>query len=266
MYTPEEYEAKRRAKYERFVELAEKAEKESEATWQQARLMADVIPMGQPILVGHYSEKSDRNYRARIDSKYRKGYELHQKAAYYASRAESTQDNDAIYSDDPNATDKLSDKIAALEAQQEQYKAINKAHAAYLKNPASLDKCELPEGIKNTIRNYKPAYSWEPHPIAPFQLTNLSANIRRLKERAQHVEKKQALHDEDFENNGVRIEGRPSENRIRLYFGKRVDMETYKALKSHGFRVLRSEGEGAFSAYYNNNALELARTYIKKEG
>jgi Domain of unknown function (DUF3560) len=30
--------------------------------------MASVIPFGQPILVGHYSEKSDRRHRSRIHS------------------------------------------------------------------------------------------------------------------------------------------------------------------------------------------------------
>jgi hypothetical protein len=43
---------------------------------KQAHDMASIIPLGQPIIVGHYSEKGDRAYRARINSKYRKASHL----------------------------------------------------------------------------------------------------------------------------------------------------------------------------------------------
>jgi hypothetical protein len=265
MLTPEEYEAKRQARYERLKVAAERAQAAGESSLKSGQMMFDFIPMGQPILVGHYSEQRDRNYRERARNKISRGYELYKKAEEFRSRAESIQDNDAIYTDDPNATGKLDEKIAALESLQARYKAINKAHAAYIKNPASLDKCELSDADKTTIQNYTPRYSWEPHPIAPYQLTNLSANIRRLKERLQVVSKKQAMYDEDITINGIRIEGRPSENRLRLFYPGRVDSETYRLLRRHGFRVLRSEGEGAFSAYYNNNALYFVKIHIKKE-
>jgi len=254
MYTIEEYEAKRSARYERLQAAAARAEKESSASLDQAHSMASIIPFGQPILVGHHSERGDRNYRARIDNKYRKGFELMSKAKEYKSRAASMEANDAIFSDDPQAVEKLDDKLEGLLARQARYKAINAAHAKYLKNAASLDKCELSESDKTMIRNYVPEYSWTPHPIAPYRLTNLSANIRNAQKRAALVEKKQAIPDKDEEINGVKIEWRASENRIRLYFQKRVDMDTFKKLKAHGYRVLRSEGEGAFSAYYNWNA------------
>jgi len=101
--------------------------------------------------------------------------------------------------------------------------------------------------------------------FADYETKNNGANIRRLKERLAQVEKKQTMDDEDLEINGVKIEGRPSENRIRLYYGHRVDLDTYKALKSYGFRVLRSEGEGVFSAYYNNRARWFIEKYIKNQ-
>jgi len=259
MYTIEEYEAKRTARYERLVKAAQKAETESESNWNQAHKMADCIPFGQPILVGHYSEGRDRNYRARIESKHRKGYELHLRAEELKSRAASMEANNAIFSDDPEAVEKLESKLDGLLVLQKRYKAINAAHAKYLKNPASLDLCELSESDKITIRNYKPEYRWEPHPITPFQLTNLSANIRTATKRAALVEKKQAIPDKDEEINGVKIQWRAGENRIRIYFPARVDLDTFKNLKSHGYRVLRSEGEGAFSAYYNYNAGEFVK-------
>ena len=40
-----------------------------------ARDMASIIPFGQPILVGHHSEKRDRNYRGRIHKKFERSFE-----------------------------------------------------------------------------------------------------------------------------------------------------------------------------------------------
>lgn len=263
MYTQEEYDAKRKARYERLLASAERTEAESQATWQKAKSMASIIPFGQPILVGHHSEKRDRNYRARIENKHRKGYELHKRAAELASRAESATSNDTIYSDDPSAPEQLAEKIAKLEALQEQYKAVNIAYKKFLKSPAGLESAELPETYKSIIRDFKPDWSGD-KPIPAYRLTNNNANIRRLKERAAIVEKKQAATDTTEEIDGIKIEYVPTENRIRIFFPTRVPLETYKALKQHGFRVLRSAGEGVFSAYHNNSALYFIKTNIKK--
>jgi hypothetical protein len=265
MLTKEQYEAKRQARYNRLLVAAERAAKESESSLGTAREMASDIPFGQPILVGHHSEGRDRNYRGRIQSKFRKGFELYEKSKELQLRAAGMAANDAIYSDDPEAVEKLDSKLESLLALQARYKAINAAHAKYQKNPASLDKSDLSEADKKLIRDWHPHYAFEKHPIQPFTLSNLSARIRTAKQRAEQVEKKQAMHDEDFTVDGVRVEGRPSENRIRVYYPARVDPETFRLLRQHGFRALRSEGEGAFSAYYNNNAAFFVKTYIRGE-
>jgi len=72
--TPEEYEAKRKARYLRLIAAAERAESESQAAYTASDKMSSVIPFGQPILVGHYSEAADRRYRERIHAKMRKGW------------------------------------------------------------------------------------------------------------------------------------------------------------------------------------------------
>ena len=258
MLTQEQYEAKRQARYERLMAAAERAERESQASYKRSNDMASVIPMGQPILVGHYSEGRDRRYRDRIHNKMRKGWELAQKAETLRERAAAVENCNAIFSDDPQAVEKLTEKIARLEQRQELMKTANK-----------LVRKDDKEGLRSLgfsddviYRLFNPR--WGAPGFPSYALTNNNANIRRLKERAEQVERKQAMKDEDLEINGVRIEGRPGENRIRLYYGKRVDLETYKLLKQHGFRVLRSEGEGAFSAYYNANALHFVKKYIQQ--
>jgi hypothetical protein len=72
---------------ERFEDRAEAAGERSESLYNHAHTMASAIPFGQPILVGHYSEKRDRNYRERIHNTFGKAFEESDKAKHYASRA-----------------------------------------------------------------------------------------------------------------------------------------------------------------------------------
>jgi hypothetical protein len=146
--TRDEYEQKRNARYERLIAAAERAQSEGEARSKHGREMFAAIPFGQPILVGHYSEKGDRAYRSRADGNVRKGWELQEKAAEYRSRAQSIEDNTAIYSDNPDAVELIDEKLAKLEALQAAYKATNAAYKKFAKDPASLDKSDLPESTK----------------------------------------------------------------------------------------------------------------------
>jgi len=264
MLTQQEYEAKREVRYNRLLAAAERAEHESEAARNESNRIASFIPLGQPILVGHHSEKRHRRALETIRNKARKGYELAKQAEEYRSRAASVEANTSIFSDDPEAVEKLDNKLETLLALQARYKAINSAHAKFLKDPSGLDKCGLSEDDKIIIRNYQPENSWVAHPIPPYRLTNLSARIRSAKQRVEIVEKKQSTPDKDEEINGVKIEWRAGENRIRLYYPGRVPADTFKLLRQHGYRALHSVGEGAFSAYYNNNAAYFIRHYIKE--
>lgn len=61
--TKSNFEEKRARRVERLRELSEKNKTQASSLYNQARQMSSVIPFGQPILVGHHSENSDRNYR-----------------------------------------------------------------------------------------------------------------------------------------------------------------------------------------------------------
>jgi len=82
-------------------------------------------PVTPGILVDHSSAKGHRRALERADSLMRKSVEASEKASYYASRASSAACNGAISSDDPEAMDKLKAELAALQAEQEQDKALN---------------------------------------------------------------------------------------------------------------------------------------------
>jgi Domain of unknown function (DUF3560) len=57
-----DFEFKRQQKTERFRELAEKHESISTGRHLAAREQLQMIPPGQPILVGHHSEKRHRGH------------------------------------------------------------------------------------------------------------------------------------------------------------------------------------------------------------
>ncbi len=161
-----------------------------------------------------------------------------------------------IMAGDGDACEALKAKIEAAQSLQEGMKAINAAHKAFLKDPASLDKCTLPQSTKDQIRNYKPRYSWEPHPIAPFELTNNSANIRRMKERLETISQAKATPATEAEGSAARLEDCPAENRVRLFFPGKPDAEVRGRLKSGGFRWAPTIG--CWQAYRNHRTLELA--------
>lgn len=163
-----------------------------------------------------------------------------------------------IMSGDNDAIARLTDKIRQAETRQEYMKAVNNAHKKFLKNPASLDDADLPESAKQTIRGYVPAYSWEPHPFAPFELTNNNANTRRMKLRLEGLTRAKATPESSMEaDSGIRLEDSPADNRVRLFFPDKPSTEIRSTLKSKGFRWTPSLG--CWQAYRNTWSIELAK-------
>lgn len=87
--------------------------------------MAQAIPFDQPILIVHYSEKRDCRYLGRIEGHFSKSAEAQDKTEYYMALAKSAESNTAIFSDDPQAEEKLEDKINRLKDRQGMMKKAN---------------------------------------------------------------------------------------------------------------------------------------------
>lgn len=77
------YEEKQEAKKKRLLNAAENAEEESNRLFEDAERKGSVIPFGQPILVGHYSEERDRKFRERLHDQTVKAFNLSEKAKIY---------------------------------------------------------------------------------------------------------------------------------------------------------------------------------------
>src|SRR5579872_727674 len=75
---------------ERYRGYAANAEAKSEAAHEKFRAILDPIPLGQPILVGHYSEARHRKALSRADAALGKAVQEADKAKHYKSRAFSS--------------------------------------------------------------------------------------------------------------------------------------------------------------------------------
>ncbi|THA53267.1 DUF3560 domain-containing protein [Streptomyces sp. A1136] len=73
----------------RFSDRADRAADASKAALAEARRIGSAIPFGQPILVGHHSEKRHRRDLDRIDSNMRKGIDEGNRADHWAGRADA---------------------------------------------------------------------------------------------------------------------------------------------------------------------------------
>jgi hypothetical protein len=73
------------ARQERHEQVAERASAASDGAWERSRQIASFIPLGQPVLVGHHSERRHRRDIERMDRLDRKAIE-DGKAAEQAAR------------------------------------------------------------------------------------------------------------------------------------------------------------------------------------
>lgn len=157
------YRERREAKVERLRGWAEKRKNEAAATIEREfeAHRGDVAFNTQP---GHIPE------RARSIARVERAVESLDKGRRIASRAAGIADQLAhsIYSDDPDADERLTDKIERLEAMQTAYKTAN---AAYRKE----HKAELAA--------MGPYARDEAMPAPSYRLSNLSARIRDAKRR-----------------------------------------------------------------------------------
>lgn len=72
-------------------DVAGSAAAKSAAAWQAEHGILDMIPMGQPILVGHHSERRHRRDLDRAESLRRRGMAEEERSGYHAERAETAE-------------------------------------------------------------------------------------------------------------------------------------------------------------------------------
>ncbi len=123
---------RKEARLARRLEWAASRDRKAAAGFSRAASIADGSPFGQPILVGHHSEGHARRDQARIKSGMRAGVESQDMAAHHRSKAAGIADQleRSIFSDDPDAPERLRERIAVLEADRERMRAVTVKSAA----------------------------------------------------------------------------------------------------------------------------------------
>ena len=254
-----DYEARKANRIARYQELSEKNAQKAEQQSKQASKMASVIPFGQPILIGHHSESRDRNYRKKISKLHEKSWESREKANYYATKAAAVLTDDAIRSDDPQAVEKLKEKLENMQRMQDIMKAANKL----IKNKRLTDAEKI---VK--LADYKIdeqfARTLLTGGFERFQLSNNSQNMARVRKRIAILEKQSQLVSKEETINEVRIFTNVNANRVQLFFPGKPSEEVRRNLKRHGFRW--SPREGAWQRHISNMAIYFAQEIAKQAG
>ena len=264
------YEERKFKRIERYREYRRNAKERADKHADKAQQMIDMIG-GQPILIGHHSEKRHRNDINRIDRNFAKAVEEQDKSDYWAHRAEAAESNNTISYKDPEAAEKLKTKIAELERLQESYKAANaklRAAKITLDDPQHVEKLQalgLSDFLtKEAISCNRYSFTGKDFIILPtWLLSNNNSNLKRYKERlkqmelvAQRLESFEAISTDKGE-----IVKNEEYNGIEVYFPGKPEQEIIDKLKSHGFKW--SGRSKCWYHKYSDYALQAAQEIIQ---
>lgn len=244
----EDYYQRQAEKLERYQDLAAKKTEDGNRLIDRAHQMADQIPFGQPILVGHYSEKRDRNYRARIDSTWDRGRETLKTAEHYERKVQAIESNRAISSDAPDAIELLKTKLQNLKDSHAVMVAANKV----LKSKKLTNEQKIQEMIKIGLSETQAKSNFIPDSLGRigypnYAITNSGANIRNVEKRIAHLEKQKDDVTTVQEIGNITITDSVENNRIMIVFPGIPDECIRDRLKSEGFHW--SPSAGAWQAY-----------------
>lgn len=179
---------------------------------------------------------------------YEKNYEDYKSLEKILHQLE-TAGSGGVQSGEADAVERLQNKLDALEAQRERMKAVNQ----YYRKHGTLDGCPALSDVEREKLASDMAAGWHlgKDPYASFTLSNMGAEIRRLKDRVSAISKAEAAGLKEEQRDGVRIVEDPETMRIKLIFDDKPDEQTREALKSNGFRWAPSAG--AWQRVLNTN-------------
>ncbi|WP_331721563.1 DUF3560 domain-containing protein [Streptomyces sp. NBC_00212] len=139
---------------DRFAQYADNAATRSENAWKRGHQIADGIPLGQPVLVGHHSERRARRDQERIDTAMRTSIGERDRAAHWVGREQAA----ARYEDFRKNPARTLRRIAKLKADLRAVEKWQRGESAkgYSRNPQNpqtrqelgIEHAELSEEIE----------------------------------------------------------------------------------------------------------------------
>ena len=256
-----EYQQRIEEKREKMLARADRLEAQATHLDKRARQMSNCMN-GQPILVGHHSEKRHRRDIKRRDGWDRKSIECYNEAKELRRRAGGLGEH-GIASEDPEAVLKLRDKIAQLEEDQARRKELNKTWRTAGK-PRPGETRESNEAWAEWVKTTglgpggqaQLARGFEHYQNAPFpnwQLSNANANLRRYRQRLEALQREaQREPTDDVELEHFTVSENTEEGRLQVFFPARTTREEHKMMRTAGF--VFSRRNGCYQRKLNNGA------------
>lgn len=245
-------------------ELAAKRQREASARFDSNAIQTLRGMQGEPIKVGHHSEKRHRRLFERADNDMRAGSEALDKAKHHREKA-ATVGTGGVSQDDPDALAKVRGQLVEREARQTTWKRVNAwlrplgltigddwGPAAYAKLYEHLSEEEAAAVVKSLADAVRFEPGRLPLKFPAYKLTNNNAQIKRLRQRVAKLEQ---LPDADADPERLATgpdgyaETRPDLGRVAVEFRGKPAEEVRSLLKRHGFRW--SSRQGAWLRHLN---------------
>ncbi len=211
---------------------------------------------GFPILVGHHSQRRHERDLERMRRSFGKSVELARDAEALAQRARRAEQGCAVSSDDPDALDKLREKLAKLNASRERMRAANAAIRSgddVVRALGSLGFSEE-QARKLLERDFAGRVGFPDYALrnAAGEAARVERRIRELAQRAATPAPASIVIGEATISE--------AENRVRVTFPTVPPEAVRRALKSAGFRWAPSVG--AWQRHASNGAWHAAKAAL----
>lgn len=218
-------------KVERRREWADKAAARSDARFASVRRLADSIPLGQPILVGHHSERRARKDADRIHTGMGKAVELAKLADSHEAKATGleAQLERSVFSDDADAIEQLERRIKEHEETAAKINAVNRAWRKGGRDEvARLFGDRLADTAAETMKQC-------PWLRSPLDATSDRAAIRRDRERIEQIKRESAKRAEAEAAPGGVVVKQAGDFAV-VTFAEKPERDVLDALRAAGFR------------------------------
>lgn len=227
------------ARLERRRQWAASREADAGRRFDAAHNLVKDIPLGQPVLIGHHSERRHRRVLDRADSNMRRGVESAKMAEHHASKAINIEAalERTIFSDDPDALETLAERIRYRTEYVERINALNKLIRKEQKTGFTagwLDRIGATEDEKRAmLRNLN---DWRKSPLfPPYVTSNMRNLIRTDTKRMEAIRKQQARQTRAEANGGALLETTPDGAYAQVSFSEKPAREILDSLRAAGF-------------------------------
>jgi hypothetical protein len=176
----------REGRRDRRREWAEGRRSKADAAHQDSADAVAPIPMGQPILKGHHSQRRHERALERSRKTAIQAVEHSKMAEHHDARADNIdgQLETSIFDDDPDAIERLRDRIAQAEQSRDRIKSFNASCRR-----GQPDLTLLNDDERSDLRSIvQVGFAGPKGQFPSYKLSNLGGRIRGYRQRLERLE------------------------------------------------------------------------------